>query len=111
MSVQLSTNEEGSTRMTRHHKGVLTFEQMAGMSSVELRAARDDGWIPQIGGGDYGSDGPLRSKLRDIEGQIATLVTTKAEQAKALDEAKAAWAQSPDTDMSSDVFKAAETAR
>ena len=111
MSNQLNINEEGSTRMTRHIQGVLTFAQMATMSSAELMAARTKGWVPQIGGGDYGNDGPLRSKLKSIEGEIAKLITTKAEQQKVLDEAKAAWAQSPDNDMSSDVFKAAEKAR
>lgn len=111
MSNQLNINEEGSTRMTRIIRGVLTFAQMATMSSAELKTAREDGWFPPMAGGDYGSDGPLRAKLKTIEAEIGKLVTTKAEQQKSLDEAKEAWAQSPDNDMNSDVFKAAEKAR
>jgi hypothetical protein len=98
--------------MTRtRFKGVLTFAQMDAMSSAALLAARADGWVPQIGGGDYGADTALRTKLKDIENEIGRLVVTKSEKQKALDEAKAAWAQSPDNDVNSDVFKAAETAR
>jgi hypothetical protein len=98
--------------MTRTRaKGVLTSAQMSVMSHNELVAARADGWLLPIAGGDYGADGALRSKLKGIEDEIGRLAVTKAEKQKVLDEAKAAWAQSPDNDMKSDVFRAAETAR
>src|SRR3954447_5503209 len=109
---QQYTIEEDSNQMTlTRAKGVLTSAQMSVMSHNELVAARADGWLLPIAGGDYGADGALRSKLKGIEDEIGRLAVTKAEKQKVLDEAKAAWAQSPDNDLNSDVFKAAETAR